>query len=155
MYSDASKNINPGFGAICDSSWMYGSWEAGYIKSFDPSIEYLELFAVVCAVVTWIHRFRNKRVILFCDNKSVVGMVNKMSSSCKNCMALLRILILKGMMENVRVFAKHMPGKQNKFSDWLSRGQIDRFKVMGAEKFEAEPMEIPEQLWPMSKLWIK
>ena len=152
--SNTSKNQELGFGTICGSSWMFGTWEKGFIKNRDPSIEYLELFEVICPVVTWIHRFRNRRIILFCDNISVVGMVNKMPTPCKNCMALLRILILKGMIQNVRIFACHLPGKFNKSSDWLFRRQIKRFKVNSQGQFKEESTEIPQQLWPISKLWL-
>ena len=93
-------------------------------------------------------------MILFCDNISVVGMINKMSTSCKNCMALLRIPILKGMTENVRIFACHLPRKLNKFSDFLSRGKLQSFKVKSKGYFEEEPTEIPRELWPIDKLWI-
>ena len=101
MYSDASKNASLGFGALCGRSWMFGTLPDNYIKKFNPSIEYLELFGVVCGVVQWIHRFKNSRVVLFCDNTSVVNMINGMTTSCRNCMVLLRILILKGMTENM------------------------------------------------------
>ena len=80
MYSDASKNEELGFGAYCQNSWMKGTWPRGWIAREDPSIEFLELFALTAGVVSWIHRFRNRRIWLFCDNESVVFMVNKKSS---------------------------------------------------------------------------
>ena len=154
MFSDASKKtVTGGFGAICQRSWMAGTWELGFIEHKDPSIEYLELFGVVAAVVTWIHRFRNRRIILFCDNNSVVGMINKMSTPCKNCMNLLRILILKGMVENVRIFSKHLPRKFNQNSDWLSKGEIAKFKAANAGLIDETETNIPEELWPVSKIW--
>ena len=76
MYSDASHSEILGFGATCQSSWMSEMWPNGYIKNIEPSIEYLELFGVVAAVHKWVHRFRNKRIVLFCDNTSVVAMIN-------------------------------------------------------------------------------
>ena len=93
MYSDASGVI--GMGALCGASWMYQKWDPAFIKKHRPSIEYLELFAVTAGVLTWIHRFRNKRIILFCDNQSVVDMINLTSTSCKNCMVLIRCIVLK------------------------------------------------------------
>ena len=60
MFSDASRNEFLGFGAICQRSWMAEVWPKGYIKNFEPSIEYLELFGVVAAVVQWIDRFQNR-----------------------------------------------------------------------------------------------
>ena len=65
FYTDASKNESLGFGGICNKSWMYAQWEQGFIKKWDPSIEYLELFGVLAGALLWIDRFRNRRVIIF------------------------------------------------------------------------------------------
>ena len=80
IYSDASGVI--GMGAICGESWMHQKWPSNFIKKFKPSIEYLELFAVTAAVLTWIQNLKNKRIILFCDNQSVVNMINLTTTSC-------------------------------------------------------------------------
>ena len=154
MYSDAMKKEFLGFGAICKSSWMYETWDTEFLREKDPSIEFLELFGVVAGVITWIHHYQNRRIVLFCDNQSVVSMINNMTSSCRNCMVLLRVLVLKGMTENVRIFAKHIPGKFNKFSDWLSRGMITRFKDKGQGQFYDEPTQVPTEIWPVQKIWL-
>ena len=70
-------------------------------------------------------------------------------------MILLRVLILKRMTENVRIFARHISGKNNKFSDWLSRGLIDKFRNESNGRFEEQPTEIPKEIWPMSKIWVR
>ena len=126
MFSDASKKSSRGFGGWCDQSWMYGIW-GDFIPNCDPSIAYLELFAVVATVLNWIHRFKNRRVILFCDNKSAVDIINFTTSSCKNCMVLVRILVLHSMIHNVRVFAKYLPSETNEQADMLSRLKIAKF----------------------------
>ena len=128
MYSDLSKNPRLGFGAICQNSWMYSQWEdIDFMIREDPSIEYLELWAVLAGVITWIHRFQNKRVVLFCDNISVVQMINNTTSSCKNCMVLLRMLVLQGLKTSVRIFARHVTSRDNFYSDALSRLKIKKF----------------------------
>ena len=104
MHSDASGTI--GMGAICGTAWMYQTWSSAFIKKYKPSIEYLELFGVTAAVLSWIHQFKNSRIILFCDNKSVVDMINQTTTSCKNCMVLIRMIVLKGLVENVENFCQ-------------------------------------------------
>ena len=64
---------------------------------------------------------------MFCDNKSVVSMINATTSSCKNCMFLIRLLVLSGLVDNRRVFACHVRGRDNKLADSLSRLDLDRF----------------------------
>ena len=154
MYSDASGKI--GMGAICGSAWMYLMWDPVFIEKYQPSIEYLELFAVTAAVLAWIHQFKNRRIILFCDNSSVVNMINLTTTSCKNCMVLVRMIVLKGLLENVRIFARHVEGKKNFYADNLSRDKILYFKFLAKKhgrKFDPTPVSIPEGIWPVTKIW--
>ena len=104
MYSDVSKNPELGFGATCGSSWMFSQWSQELIRCENPSIEYLELYALVAGFLAWGYRFVNRRIILFCDNMSVVEMVNSTSSTCRNCMVLIRILVLESLLKNVAGF---------------------------------------------------
>ena len=154
MYSDASGKIE--LGALCGSSWMYQTWPREFLIERKPSIEYLELFAVTAVVLSWIDRFRNRRVILFCDNQSVVDMINAISTSCMKCMVLIRLIVLKGLVENVRIFAKHVKGSKNVLADALSRDQIDTFHLECRKRnkvMEAKPVPVPEVMWPMEKVW--
>ena len=156
MYSDASGKI--GMGAICREHWMFQTWNPIFIRKWKPSIEYLELFAVAAAVLAWIHLFRNRRIILFCDNKSVVDMINQTSTSCKNCMVLTRIIVLKGLVDNVRVFARHVEGVKNVFADSLSRDKIDYFKKLCMDQdrvIDPQATPVPSSLWPVEQIWKK
>ena len=154
MYSDASGKI--GMGALCGADWMMQLWDDEFIRKYRPSIEYLELFGVVAGVLAWIHRFRNRRVILFCDNKSVVDMINLTTTSCKNCMVLIRILVLKGLIENVRIFARHIEGAKNVLADNLSRNRLDLFTKNSLRKgkvMTSTPTVTPHEIWPIQKIW--
>ena len=90
FYSDASAREDLGFGCILNKSWIFGRWEDGFIDQYKPSIEYLELFALVAGMITWQNEpeLNNCRVIMFCDNLAVVAMINNISSSCSQCMYL-------------------------------------------------------------------
>ena len=121
FYSDASTNVKFGIRAIFENKWLFAQWEDNFIKEKDPSIEYLELVGVVGAMLTRGHLIRNRRVIVNCDNISVVCMINSMTSSCKNCMYLLHLLTLNNMIFNRRTFARHVSGIHNELSDSLSR----------------------------------
>ena len=129
-------------------------WDSEFILKNDPSIAYLELYAVTVAVLNWIHKFRNRKIALFCDNMSAVMMINKMTSSCKNCMVLLRIIVLQGLLHNVRITAKHIVGKANTISDHLSRLRYFKFRRLTGNKYNSHMHPVPEILWPMTKIWV-
>ena len=84
MYSDASGSISKGFGAYCGSKWTCQQWNPIWFKETQPSIEYLELYAVTVAVKLWIKQFKNSTILLHCDNESVCKMIKNSSTSCKN-----------------------------------------------------------------------
>ena len=113
-----TENLGPG--AIFNKSWLFTQWEEGFIESVNPSIEFLELYALCIAVFTWAPRLRNRRFILYCDNQSSVDMIQGISSKCKYCMTLIRKVTLKGVEMNFRLFADHIEGKKNCLSDSLS-----------------------------------
>ena len=153
MYTDASSTI--GAGGYCGKHWFALTWESSFLEKQKPSINYLELYAVVIAVFNWIHLFKDRKIALFCDNMSVVNMINNTSSSCKNCMILIRIMVLKGMIHNVKITARHVPGVLNEISDSLSRNQPERFRALtNSSPFDRYPTAIPEELWPVEKIWI-
>ena len=153
MYSDASGNYALGFGAFCGAEWTFGQWDKVFCLANKPSIEYLELFAVLVGVLNWIKLFKNRRIILFCDNESVVFMINKSTSSCKNCMILIRILTAESIMQNVRIFAKHVNTKNNGKADALSRLDFNRFWNLSGDSMNGKPTGIPKAIWPMQKIW--
>ena len=89
MYSDATRNWRLGVRAICGKHWLYQRYDYHFMEKYNPSIEYLELYALVAGVLKWLRLYCNKRIYLYCDNQSMCAMVNSTSSSCKNCMVLI------------------------------------------------------------------
>ena len=123
FFSDASFNKKLGFGATFKSRWIVGQWNESFIMNCKPSIEFLELFALTVAVLTWSREpeLNNSRITVHCDNQAVVQMVNKTTSSCLQCMKLLRMLALNGINCNRRLFATYIASGANILADALSR----------------------------------
>ena len=123
FYSDSSLNPKLGFGAVFGNRWIVGQWNEDFIVSCKPSIEFLELFALTAGILTWHHEpeLNNSRIVVFCDNEAVVHMVNNTASTCGQCMKLLRMLTVDGLVHNQRLFAQHIGMKLNILVDLLSR----------------------------------
>ena len=152
FYSDASKTI--GFGAVLNDRWICGDWCQTFLKQEDPSIAYLELFALCAGVLTWEDHpeLCNCRVTVYCDNTAVVEMINSMVSGCKNCMYLLWLITLNGLKFNRRLTAQYINTRENCLADALSRNQMDRFHKLGPEMLDT-PDQIPNWIWPISQIW--
>ena len=156
VYSDASRNSLLGCGGHNGKSWFVKRWDQSFILEFQPSIAYLELYALTVGMHLWVEQFANNRIIIFCDNLSVVYMVNTQTSSCKKCMTLIRLLVLQQLLHNVRIFARHVPTELNVLSDSLSRGQWKRFAKNAARSYpsmDKQPMPIPQYLSDMRYLY--
>ena len=73
-------------------------------------------------------------------------------------MVLIRMIVLKGLVENVRVFAKHVEGTKNVFADSLSRNKIAHFKslyVRNDRQIQKLPTPVPHEIWPLERIWIQ
>ena len=154
-YTDASGRI--GYGGVRNENWFSQAWSKEFLIRCKPSIQYLELFAVCVSILLWSCDYSNKRIRLFCDNGSVVNMLRTSSSGCKNCMKLIRLIVLECLTWNVRIFLRHVKTEDNFFADALSRGQMSRFWRKAAEKgrtFDKYPENIPDILSNIESSWI-
>ena len=149
FYSDASKAKNLGFGCIFGNNWIFGQWPQLFIEQQDPSIEFLELYALVTGLLTWQDSLVNVRVMVFCDNIAAIHMVNNTTSSCSQCMKLIRILVLNVLKYNRSVRAKFVSTKKNRIADALSRLQIKCFHKLAPDAYKL-PDKIDNRMWPVT-----
>ena len=105
-------------------------------------------------MLNWLKLFKNKKIVLFCDNEAVVNMINNNSSKCKQCMILIRIIVLESLSNNARVFARYVRSGDNGKADALSRLNFRRFWSLAKGAMNSEPSDIPKVLWPMSNIWF-
>ena len=109
------------------------------------SIEWQELFPIVVACTIWHPHFAGKRLQLWCDNESVVAIINSGHSKVPRIMDLLRALTLISMKHNFFVRARHVPGVHNVIADALSRFQEARIRE-AAPTADRDPCTIPPSL---------
>ena len=154
FYTDSSKAKTLGFGGVFKNQfWFVGQWEKSYIKTHDPSIEYLELYAVVMGVYLWADHLRDRVVLIHCDNQAVVAMVNNIPSGCKHCMHLIWLLVLKSLEYNFKIAATYVKSKLNDLADSLSRLQFARFCRLAPPSMSKKSKTLSIELWPASKIW--
>ena len=152
FYTDSSAAVQLGCGGVMKTHWFFGQWEKDYVSKLKPSIEYLELLAVCIGAFIWSETMENKRILIHCDNMAVVSMINKTTSSCQHCMHLIRLLVLRSLQFNFRIFAVYVKTGDNGLADSLSRLQFERFRKL-APNMDKFPEKLPWELWPPSKLW--
>ena len=154
-YTDASGVI--GCSGICGQEFFQQRWPQNFIKRFNPSIEFLELYAVCASVLLWAKKFTNKRVCIFVDNESCMRNINSATSGCKHSLILIRKIILECMTWNVRLFALHVRSAKNNFADALSRFQNTRFWSDAKKEnrtFVLPSLNVPSEIWPPQKCMV-
>ena len=155
--TDAAKSVKKGYGGHFKSHWFMGKWDNDFLRDKDPSIEFLELYALTISVLLWTSEIKNKRIVILCDNQSVVYMVNNQSSKCPNCMTLVRIITLQSLIHNVRIYARHLRTHENGRADALSRDDLEKFVRLSSEKLiniDSHRTAIPYILENISSWWI-
>ena len=145
LFTDAASTV--GFGGYFNGKWFQGRWPTHMEinKERGISIEWQELFPIVVACAIWYPHFAGKRLQFWCDNESVVSIINSGHSKAPRIMDLLRFLVLISMKHNFFVRACHVPGVSNDIADALSRFQEVRFQA-AAPKADRDPCTIPPSL---------
>ena len=120
--SDASGSL--GYGAFYADEWFNGSWSA---TQRSLSTAYKELFPIFIACHVWGGKWRYNRIQCCCDNQSVVAVISSGTSKDSRLMQLLRELFLCAARFNMKVTAKHVPGKYKAIADAFSRFNMQVF----------------------------
>ncbi|XP_021367155.1 uncharacterized protein LOC110459297 [Mizuhopecten yessoensis] len=139
FFTDAS---NRGFGAIFNTSWLFGTWPASF-TSYHITVK--EFFAIVLAIEIWGPCLRNRCLLLYCDNMAVVDIINKQTSKDSTLMALTRRFVITSLRFNILFSARHIPGKSNILADHLSRLQVELFQQQ-APHMERHSTPVPDHL---------
>ena len=156
--TDASANPLLGAGGVCGAEWFVLQWDEDFMTTQRPSINYLELFAVMVGILAWLKFYQNREIILHCDNQSIVSMVNKTTSKCPNCMVLIRLLVMHCLKNNVKLQVRYIESIKNEFPDLLSRLKYKQFRIRSRKlgrHFNNKCTPIPSEIWPIEKIWIE
>jgi hypothetical protein len=121
----AADASNAGMGAVYLKHWWSAPFNPAHLKL---PIAWRELFAIVVSCRIWGHAWASKRVLIECDNQTIVHSVNNGSSKKPNIMSLIRDLFFIGSYIAFNIRFKHLPCVHNVGPDLLSRLKITQFK---------------------------
>ena len=113
-----------GCGAICGKSYFHSEFPE-VIKLQELHIHNLELLTVVVALRLWHNELAGNRVLIYCDNSPSVFALNSGRTSDSFSASCLRELWFWCCMSQVEIRAVHLPGRENRLPDFLSRWHLD------------------------------
>ena len=124
LFTDAS---DLGLGCVFGTHWVSSGRAEGWHPSPICHINVRELFAVWAAVFTWGHRWANKEIVIFSDNKSTVQVWTSGSCTDSRMMAVIRAIFYRAAKTNTNIILEYVPGPENVNADLLSRFQVEEF----------------------------
>ncbi|XP_010774836.1 uncharacterized protein [Notothenia coriiceps] len=139
FFTDAAPSV--GFGGFFQGEWFAGSWPPSF-PSHASSSALHEIFPIAVACHVWGHLWPRKRISVLCDNQSVVGIINKARSPCRDIMPFMRSITWSSITHNFLISARHVPGHLNSVADSLSRFHFQTFRNLCPEA-SAQPVRIP------------
>ena len=82
LFTDAAGSI--GFGGYLAGQWFHSHWlpEQAINKKTGISIAWQELYPIYLACCLWGSQWTAKRIVFFCDNRSVIQILNQKTSKC-------------------------------------------------------------------------
>ena len=128
-----------GGGAVCDSHWCYVKWE-DWPDTANKHINYKEVLSLEPATHIFAPYWRHCDVLVYCDSRAAVGMINKGRAHDKDVREALERIYTLSLRYDFRLKAIYYPGKQNGLADAVSRchekGQVERLiRLLGESYF--------------------
>ena len=124
LYTDASSTF--AFGAIYGRRWLQHAWTPSQRNKM--SIDCMELFAIVAAVMTFGREWEGKRIVIMTDNLPITQIWQSGSTPTKTLMLLIRRLYLFAAQNGFSIALKHIFGKYNRIADAISQFQMATFR---------------------------
>ena len=140
LFTDASGN--EGWGAYWAGQWISDHWTT---VQGEMSIAWKEHYAITIAVNTWGTLWQRRKILIHCDNQTVVSVWEKGSCKSPKIVALIRMLYFCAAHNNFNVCIQHISSIKNNIADALSRFQHHRFRNL-APNANLQPDIIPA--WP-------
>ena len=116
----ATDSCMVGCGGISAGQYFHTSFP-DEIAEQDLPIHRLEMLAVLVAVRLWGVYCEGMKVSIYCDNESVVQVINSSKTKDAFLATCLRELWLEVATYGFQLRAIHLPGEENRVADWLSR----------------------------------
>lgn len=114
MYTDGSGVLGFWRNIPTEPNGFFGSWEPHH-KLGEPGIStaWQELFALVVACDLWGEHVSKKRILFYCDNRSVVSIVNSKRSYIPTFMDLVHHLTLLTLKYTIYIRVEHITDWKN------------------------------------------
>ena len=152
IFAHAVSSVKLGWGAWLPHKglWMYGKWEGDFFQHFHPSINFLELYTLLAAVVTWAPYMSDSTVLFWSDNTPTVFALRNKTNDSEQMLFLLHFPTLFCMTHNITILARHVHSVHNTICDKLSHFQFQDFHALKPDHTTCWPLTLSGLIAPLS-----
>jgi len=128
-----------------------------FIQSQSLHINALELLTIIVCIKLWARFWKGQRIVIDCDNKVSVDVINSGRAKDVFLLKCLRELVWLAAIYEFEIKARHIPGVTNRLPDLLSRwclssnAQQEFFKI--TKGIQLTPCVIKDDLFRFSHDW--
>ena len=111
----------------CGGFWQGMFFHSSFPENFKYSkynINILEIFSIIICLKLWGKFFCQKRIQVYCDNFSVVTVINSGKSKCEILQMCLREIAYIAATNQFEIRAIHLETNENRIADHLSRWNL-------------------------------
>lgn len=130
VFTDASANPKLGWGIYVPKTGCrsYGQWNVQYIIQNSPSIDFLEIYAILVFLDMKGPELLDTFLFFKSDNMPTVDTLTNKSSKSKELMIIIRAITLICITHTISFKITHVPGYLNSYADHLlvTVGQISQ-----------------------------
>ena len=120
LFTDSTDKAHGGF---YNNMWFQGQFPDILLQE-DTSMALFELYPIVMACALWGHNWTRRRILMNCENESVVYIINKGRSKIPSIMKLVRRMTYLSATPNFTIQARHLRSEENCIADAISCYQI-------------------------------
>ena len=142
VVSDASGSWGCGAFTCTNTQFFQLQWPQSWSEI---CIAAKELLPVVASAAIWGRGWRGSRVLFRCDNSAAVEALSSRTARDPVMTHLLRCLFFLQAHFEFELSASHIPGKQNKAADALSRNRLSVFLSLYPQA-HTSPSTLPQAL---------
>ena len=110
-----------GIGGISGKQYFHKELPEGILNMDGVHIAHFEMLGVWIALQLWAWEWRGTRFRIYCNNESVVTILNMGKAWDQMLQKLLREIAYVLAVNNVEIHAVHLSSEENRVSDLLSR----------------------------------
>ena len=128
-----------GFGTYFQGRWCHGHWTQ---EQAGLSLTWKELFPIALSCRLWGHLLTQRKLLVHCDNASVVAVMASGTSRDPYVAQLVRDVFFSAAKYQFVIFVQHLLGTSNVVADSLSRFQMEKFRRLAPDA-DSKPTPSP------------